>query len=76
MADAERIAWQGERTAEQATMAIDTLFIASSRANGKTGNDGPVRTAINSLFQLLQNPSAYNPQTFARQMKNVEALLP
>jgi len=75
-ADSERIAWQGERTAEQATMAIDTLFIASSRANGKTGNDGPVRAAINGLFQLLQNPSAYNPQTFARQMKNVEALLP
>ena len=75
-ADSERIAWQGERAAEQAAMAIDTLFIASARANGKTGNDGTVRTAINGLFQLLQNPSAYNPQAFARQMKNVEALLP
>jgi hypothetical protein len=75
-ADSERIAWQGERAAEQAAMAIDTLFIASARANGKTGNDGPERTAINSLFQLLQNPSAYNPPAFARQMKSVEALLP
>ena len=75
-ADSERIAWQGERAAEQAAMAIDTLFIASARANGKTGNDGPERAAINGLFQLLQNPSAYNPQAFARQMKSVEALLP
>src|SRR6185369_13769588 len=49
-ADSERISWQGERAAEQAAMAIDTLFIVSSRANGKTGNEGPVRVAINGLF--------------------------
>lgn len=76
VAESERISWQGERAAEQAAMAIDTLFIASSHANGKTGNDGPVRAAINGLFRLLQNPSSYTPQAFARQMKSVEALLP
>lgn len=75
-ADSERIAFQGERTAEQAAMAIDTLYIASSRAAGKDGNEGPVRVAINGMFQLLQNPSAYNPTSFARAMKGVEALLP
>jgi hypothetical protein len=71
-ADSERIAWQGERTAEQAAMAIDSLYIA----NGSPGNESQIRPAINGLFQLLQNPSAYQPDAFVRQMKNVEALLP
>jgi hypothetical protein len=71
VADSERIAQQGERGAEQAAMAIDTLYIATSPSENKS-----TRAAINGLFQLLQNPSAYNPQAFATQMKNVEALLP
>jgi cytochrome c554/c'-like protein len=71
-ADSERIAGQGERTAEQTAMAIDSLYLA----NGSPGNAAQIRTAINGLFQLLQNPSAYQPTAFARQMKNVEAMLP
>jgi len=71
-ADSDRIAWQGERTAEQAAMAIDSLYIA----NGSPGNESQIRPAINGLFQLLQNPSAYQPDAFVRQMKNVETLLP
>jgi hypothetical protein len=70
-ADSERIASQGERTAEQAAMAIDSLYIA----NGSP-NEPQIRPAINGLFQLLQNPSAFQPEAFVRQMKNVEALLP
>jgi hypothetical protein len=69
--DSDRIAQQGERGAEQAAMAIDTLYIATSPTENSS-----MRAAINGLFQLLQNPSAYNPQAFAAQMKNVEALLP
>jgi hypothetical protein len=70
-ADSDRIASQGERAAEQAAMAIDTLYIATTAAENTQ-----TRTAINGLFQLLQNPSAYSPQPFALQMKKVEALLP
>ncbi|HLW77680.1 MAG TPA: hypothetical protein VKS01_11860, partial [Bryobacteraceae bacterium] len=70
-ADSDRIASQGERAAEQAAMAIDTLYIATTPAE-----NGQARTAINGLFQLLQNPSAYSPQPFALQMKKIEALLP
>jgi hypothetical protein len=70
-ADSDRIASQGERAAEQAAMAIDTLYIATTPAE-----NSQARTAINGLFQLLQNPSAYSPQPFALQMKRVEALLP
>lgn len=69
--DSDRIASQGERAAEQAAMAIDTLYIATTLAE-----NSQTRTAIDGLFQLLQNPSAYNPQPFALQMKKIETLLP
>jgi hypothetical protein len=70
--DSERISSQGERAAEQAAMAIDSLYIAA----GANRNETQIRAAINGLFQLLQNPSAYQPAPFARQMKSVDALLP
>ncbi|MFY9584625.1 MAG: hypothetical protein WAR21_09060 [Candidatus Acidiferrales bacterium] len=73
-ADAENIAGQGERTAEQAAMALDALFITYSR-NVKLANAEEVRAAINGLFQQVENPSAYNPEQFARQMRKVNALL-
>jgi hypothetical protein len=73
-ADSDRIANQGERAAEQAAMAIDSLYIAS-KGQGRAGNEAQIRGAINSLFQLLQNPSNFNPSAFSRQMKAVDALL-
>jgi hypothetical protein len=66
---------EGERTAEQATMAVDSLFIALSR-NQHVTNDQQIRQAISGLFQQLENPSAYNPKRFAEQMRKVEQLLP
>ena len=44
----EGIAGQGERAAEQATMALDSLFIAYSK-NGKLANDTQIRAAINGI---------------------------
>jgi hypothetical protein len=73
--NAETISNGGERTAEQATMAIDSLFIAYS-ANIKVANESEVRGAINKLFQQLQNPSAYNAPQFKQQLQKVQALLP
>jgi hypothetical protein len=73
--DAVAIADQGERSAEQATMALDSLFIAYIK-NGKLGNEQLIRAAINALFRNLDDPSAYNGPGFARDMQSLSALLP
>jgi cytochrome c554/c'-like protein len=74
-ADADMIADDGERPAEQATMALDSLFIAYTQ-NGKLGNDQQIRAAINGLFQQLEDPSAFNSFKFARDLKSLNSLLP
>jgi hypothetical protein len=73
-ADADQIANDGERAAEQAAMALDSLFIAYSH-NTQVANAADVRAAINGLFQQLENPSLYNPAQFASQMRKVNSLL-
>ena len=65
----------GERTAEQATMALDSLFIAYAR-NQHPANEAAIRQVISALFQQLENPSAYNPKRFAEQMRKLGPLLP
>jgi len=70
--DADAIAFAGERTAEQATMTVDSLYIAQAKA----GSPNPAtRQAIDGLFQLVNNPSAYNGPQFAAQMKKVRSTL-
>lgn len=71
---AEEISQQGERAAEQAAMALDSLCIAYTRT-AKPANAAEVRAALNGLFQQLENPSRYQPDAFARQMRKVGALL-
>jgi len=70
--DADAIAFAGERTAEQATMTVDSLYIAQAKA----GSPNPAtRQAIDGLFQLVNNPSAYSAPLFAAQMKKVRSTL-
>lgn len=71
--DADAIAADGERTAEQATMTVDSLYIAEAKDGGK---NPATRSAIDGLFKLVNNPSAYNAPQFAAQMKKVRATLP
>jgi hypothetical protein len=73
-ADADDISGQGEHAAAQAAMALQSLFVAYDR-NEKLPNSSELRTAISGLFLELQNPSAYDPARFARQMRQVNALL-
>jgi hypothetical protein len=73
--DGDGIAEQGERAAEQATMALDSLFIAYSKSE-KLGNDAQIRAGINGLFQMLDNPSLFDGFKFAAAMKNLSSLLP
>jgi outer membrane murein-binding lipoprotein Lpp len=72
--DAQEIAGAGERSAEQAAMALDTLFIAYTK-NAPLAHAVEIRAAINGLFAQLENPSSYNPGDFAQQMRKVNALL-
>src|SRR5947208_5931372 len=72
--DAENIALADERAAEQAAMALDSLYIAYSRAT-KHANAAEVRAAINGLFQQLENPSAYNADQFASALRRIRSLL-
>jgi hypothetical protein len=73
--DAEAISLADERAAEQATMALDSLYIAYSR-DAKPANAAEVRTAINGLFQQLENPSAYNADQFAASLHRIRTMLP
>jgi len=73
--DSETISAEGERSAEQATMALDSLSLAYEK-NEQVGNQAQLRAAINDLFQQLGNPSAYNAPKFAQQMQRVAKLVP
>jgi vacuolar-type H+-ATPase subunit I/STV1 len=73
--DSETISAEGERSAEQATMALDSLSLAYEK-NEQVANQAHLRAAINDLFQQLGNPSAYNAPKFAQQMQKVAKLVP
>jgi hypothetical protein len=72
--DAENIAQADERAAEQATMAMDSLYIAYGK-DAKPSNDAEIRAAINNLFQQLESPSAYNADQFASALRRIRPLL-
>lgn len=72
--DAENISLGDERAAEQAAMAVDSLYIAYSR-DAKPGNAAEVRAAINGLFQEVENPSAYNADQFASALRRIRPML-
>jgi len=72
--DARSISLADERTAEQATMALDSLFIAYSK-EVKASDAAEVRAAINGLFPLIENQSYFEPAAFANQLRKVGALV-
>lgn len=74
-ADNKVIAADGERSAEQATMALDVLYRAYQQ-NTKPPLDASVRASLDALLQtVLQNPSAYSAPKFAAQMQKVSDAL-
>lgn len=72
--DAEAISLADERAAEQAAMALDSLYIAYSK-DAKQGNAEEVRVAINELFQQVENPSSYDADKFAAALRRIRSLL-
>ena len=73
-ADADSIANQGERAAEQAGMVVNSLFTAYVQGR-KPGSDTRIQAAIENLYKQFENPSAYNPDTFARGLRGVGNLI-
>jgi hypothetical protein len=73
-ADGTAISIEGERSAEQAAFTLDSLFRAYNQ-NEKPANGAETRAAIDGLFALLQNPSAYSAPQFAGQMKKVSEVI-
>jgi hypothetical protein len=71
---AGEISLADERAAEQATMALDSLYIAYSK-EAAPPDSAEVRAAINGLFQQLENPSAYNADTFAAALSRIRPML-
>jgi Cytochrome c554 and c-prime len=72
--DAEAISLADERAAEQAAMALDSLYIAYSK-DVKPANADEVRGAINQLFAELENPSSYDADQFAASLRRIHTLL-
>jgi hypothetical protein len=72
--DAENISLADERSAEQAAMAMDSLYIAYAK-DTKPANDAEVRAAINGLFQQLENPSSYSADQFAAALRRIRPML-
>jgi hypothetical protein len=68
------IAAQGERAAEQAAMALDSLYVAYSRSTAAP-NAEQVRASIQALFRQLDDPSSYNAPRFAQALRQVSDLL-
>lgn len=68
----DAIALQDTRSAEQAAMALDTIFLCYEQ---QTRKHPAVRTAIQGLFQELRNPSSYDAPRFSAQMRKVRAAL-
>ena len=72
--DSRAISQQGQRAAGQAAMSLDSLFTVYKH-NAKNFDETEIKVAISSLFQQLDDPSAYNAPRFAAQMQKVSALL-
>lgn len=71
--DGANIANNGERSAEQAAMALDSLDVACTKNGAKSQER---RASIDGLFKQLNNPSAFNAPQFAAQLQKVRAQLP
>ena len=72
--DGAAISIEGERSAEQAAMTLDSLLRAYNQ-NVKPANAIELRAAIDGLFALLQDPSAYSAPRFAAQMQKVSQIV-
>jgi cytochrome c554/c'-like protein len=74
--DGDTISKEGERSAEQATMALDSLSLVYVKNDPDAPNQTELRSAIKDLYAQFDNPSAYNAPQFAAQMRKVATFVP
>jgi hypothetical protein len=72
-ADAPGIAERGERAAEQAAMAVETLSSALARSRGQ--DPATMKSTFAELFQQFESPSSYDPRRFVAAMRKVEGTM-
>lgn len=72
--DGEYIANAGVRSAEQAAMALESLFFNYNK-NVQGSNNQQISDAISGLFDYLEQPENYQPSKFNIRMRNVNRLL-
>ncbi len=66
--DADRVAADGERSAEQAAMSLDVLFTTYS-ASVRDVDERGARASLDAMFKQLESPSSYDPRRFAAVLK-------
>jgi hypothetical protein len=72
-ADAPEIASRGERAAEQAAMAVETLSSALARARGQDLTT--MKPTFAELLEQFESPSSYDPRKFLSAMKKLEGAI-
>ena len=73
---ADWVSGQGERSAEQAAMVLNSLAIAyCENAKPATASQAELKAGVTALFRQLNNPSAFNPQQFSSQMTALNTLI-
>ena len=72
--DADQLALDDESTAEQAAMAMASLYTAYSK-DTKPSNSAEVFAAINELYKQVEMRSDYNADQFAASLKRINGML-
>jgi hypothetical protein len=73
---AEEISYQGERSAEQAAMVLNSLVIAyCEKAKPPAATQAEMKAAVSALFGQIESPSSYAPSSFAAKMHAFHGVL-
>jgi hypothetical protein len=72
---AEAIAPRGERAAEQAAMAMESLYTSVSGDPTGPAASPAAKAAFNELFEQFESPSSYDPRRFLAQIRKIDGLL-
>jgi len=72
--NATEIAHAGIRSAEQATMAVDAIYISLEKSTGRA--NPPLNSSINVLYDSVQSTSLYSAVEFASQLARLVEYFP
>jgi len=64
---------QDERSAEQMTMAVESLYLASAHSAGAPNTE--ITKRIDALLKSFDSPSTYNGKRFAAELRSIAAMI-